>query len=593
VTEGSNASERAPDDLRTFDATNALKSATVGDFRVGDLLWLGLAVVLVVGTGIGVRNPWPADEPRFALIARDMVGTGDWLFPRVGGDLYPDKPPIFFWLLSIGYWLTGSLRASFLIPSFIAACTVAGLVYDLGRRLFGRIAGLAAALTLVFTLQFALTMRGAQIDPTLCGLTTLSLYGLLRHLLLGPSWRWYFIGGLAAGVGVVTKGVGFLPLLVLLPYAFFKARGFKGLPQLNGGARWGLVVLGFLLGVSIWLVPMLIAVATRNDPSLVAYRNEILFHQTVERYAAAWHHVEPWYYFIVEVIPPLWLPFSLLLFWLVPKWKGAWTERDARVWLPFAWTLLTTFFFSLSTGKRGVYLFPALPGAVLAAAPYLEELYQRKGVRRAGLALAAVLVLGALGVLIAALRGGHLRDTLTQSVGDFRTPLISFVVLGATVWIFCAVRRPVLAWPAVFASLALVVSYTVLPNMDGERSTRTFMQHVLAKVPQGTDLAVASYKEQFLLYLDRPIVNFGHARWREGMQETYDAAAWLNARPGRVLLIPASSLEPCFRRTLRQDAGEASGDEWVLVTGKADETCASKGRPDRAINYRPPVVAAG
>jgi 4-amino-4-deoxy-L-arabinose transferase-like glycosyltransferase len=557
-------------------------------------LWLGLAVVLVVGTGIGVRNPWPADEPRFALIARDMVGTGDWLFPRVGGDLYPDKPPIFFWLLSIGYWLTGSLRASFLIPSFIAACTVAGLVYDLGRRLFGRAAGLAAALTLVFTLQFALTMRGAQIDPTLCGLTTLSLYGLLRHLLLGPSWGWYFIGGLAAGVGVVTKGVGFLPLLVLLPYAFFKMRGFNGLAQLDGGgARWALVVLGFLVGVAIWLVPMLTAVATRNDPSLVAYRNEILFHQTVERYAAAWHHVEPWYYFIVEVIPPLWLPLSLLLFWLVPKWKGAWHERDARVWLPLAWTILTTFFFSLSTGKRGVYLFPALPGAVLAAAPYLQELYQRKGVGRASLALGGVLILGALGALIAAVSGAHFRETLTKSVGDYLTPLISFLVLGAGAWIACAVRRPVLAWPAVFASLALVVSYTVLPNMDGERSTRTFMQQVLAKVPQGTDLAVAGYKEQFLLYLDRPIVNFGHARWREGMQETYDAAAWLNARPGRVLLLPASSLEPCFSQTPRQDAGEASGDRWVLVTGKADEICAAKGRTDRAIEYRPSVVAAG
>src|SRR6185436_5730935 len=150
-----------------------------------------------------------------------------------------------------------------------------------------------------------------------------------------------------------------------------------------------------------------VTVATRNDPSLIAYRNEILFHQTVDRYAAAWHHVEPWYYFLVEVIPALWLPLSLLLFWLVPKWKGAWKERDARVWLPLAWAILTTFFFSLSTGKRGVYLFPALPAAALAAAPYLQELYKRKGVGRASLALAAVLLLGALGVLVAARNGSH------------------------------------------------------------------------------------------------------------------------------------------------------------------------------------------
>src|SRR6185436_4253457 len=152
-----------------------------------------------------------------------------------------------------------------------------------------------------------------------------------------------------------------------------------------------------------------VTVATRNDPSLIAYRNEILFHQTVQRYAAAWHHVEPWYYFLVEVIPPLWLPLSLLLFWLVPRWKGAWQERDARVWMPLAWALLTTFFFSLSTGKRGVYLFPALP--------------------------AAVLVVGALGVLVAARDGSHLRATLTESVGDYRTPMICFLLLGTTAWV--------------------------------------------------------------------------------------------------------------------------------------------------------------
>ena len=568
-----------------------------GAARLSDLLWLGLALVLVIGTGIGMRMPWPADEPRFALIARDMVASGDWLFPRIGGDLYPDKPPVYFWLLSIGYWLTGSLRASFLIPSLLSSCVVAGCIYDLGRRLFGRQAGLAAALLLVFSLQFVLTMRGAQIDPTLCGLTTLSLYALLRHLLLGPSWGWYFIGGVAAGLGVVTKGVGFLPLLALIPYAIFRARNFNGLPRFEGGARWGLVAVGFVLGAAVWLVPMLVGVATRNDPALVAYRNEILFHQTVQRYAAAWHHVEPWYYFIVEVIPPLWLPFSLLLFWLVPRWKASFKERDARVWLPLSWVILTTIFFSLSTGKRGVYLFPALPGAALAAAPYLTDLFRRRGVGRASLALGAVLVLVALAISIAAFTGNPRLARLLASAGENGAqligPIVAFAILGAIAWVVTAIHRPLLAWPAVLASLALVASYTVIPTLDGERSARIFMEHALARVPPGTDFAISGYKEQFLLYLDRPVVNFGHARWREGMQEAYDAAAWLNAVPGRMVMIPAAAVQACFGQTLKQEAGVSSGDVWVLATGKADDTCASRGHADRAILYRPPVLVAG
>jgi len=286
--------------------------------RDKNFYWLALAVLLLVATGMGLRDPWPADEPRFVLIARDMVLHGDWLFPRVGGDLYHDKPPLFFWLLATGYWITGSIRASFLIPSFLAACGILALVYDLVRRLAGREAALAGAMLLACTVQFPIVTRGAQIDATLCLLTTLSLYGLLRHLMLGPAWGWYFIGGLAAGLGVITKGVGFLPLLVLLPYPLLRARGFQPLPRFPGGARWSLAAIGFLAGIAIWLVPMLVAVAHSNDPQLIAYRDGILLQQTVKRYASAWHHLAPWYYFLVEVIPVLWSPASLLLFWLVP-----------------------------------------------------------------------------------------------------------------------------------------------------------------------------------------------------------------------------------------------------------------------------------
>ena len=51
-----------------------------------------------------------------------------------------------------------------------------------------------------------------------------------------------------------------------------------------------------LIAIGLWFVPMMIATSAGGD--LLAYRNEILFQQTVTRYADAWHHHEPiWYYF--------------------------------------------------------------------------------------------------------------------------------------------------------------------------------------------------------------------------------------------------------------------------------------------------------
>src|SRR5215218_10331318 len=103
-----------------------------------DLWWLIGFALLLMGIGLGLRDPWPADEPRFALVAQDMLRSGDWLIPRVGGDLYADKPPVFFWLLAASMALTGSVRLGFLLPSLLAGVGTVVLVYDLLRRVRGR-----------------------------------------------------------------------------------------------------------------------------------------------------------------------------------------------------------------------------------------------------------------------------------------------------------------------------------------------------------------------------------------------------------------------------------------------------------------------
>lgn len=569
-----------------------MSAAAPERFAWRDLLALALVALVLVGSGIGLRDPWPADEPRFASLARDMAASGDWLFPRVGGDLYQDKPPLYFWLLAASNALFGDFRGWFLLPSLLAAFGVLALVYDMGRRLAGREAAMATAIALASTLQFVIAARGAQIDPTLVLITTFSLYALLRHLIFGPAWGWYFAGGLAAGLGVITKGVGFLPILVLLPYALMRRARWAHLAPIDrGGARWALAPLGLLLGIASWFVPMVVAVALRGDPQLLAYRDEILFQQTVGRYGSAWHHVRPWYYFLVEVIPLLWLPWSMLLFWLVPRWRERLRLHDARVWLPLAWVLLVLVFFSLSAGKRGIYILPALPALAFAAAPLIVELLARQGVQRASIALAAVLA-GAGLVLAAGVALGHEKalELLRDARLDAIVPLYAFAVGGAAAVVMAARWRPVLAWPAVLACLTIAWGVGVAPRIDSERSARGFMNAVLEAVPRDRTLGLVAYKEQFLLHVDRPVVNFGHRRWREGSQEIFDASSWLAADPERrVLLVPGSLIAPCLSgpRLLRQPAGRASREDWFLVSGYPSGDCVRRGDPARAIRYRP------
>ncbi len=549
------------------------------------LLGLGL---LLLATGIGLRDPWPADEPRFALIARDMVESGEWLFPRVGGDLYHDKPPMFFWLIAAAYALTGSLRLSFLLPSLLAALGTLVLVYDLTRRLWNREAGLWAALVLLFTLQFTLQAHLAQIDATLCFFTALSLYGLLRHLLLKGGWRWYILGGFAAGIGVITKGVGFLPLLVLVPYAYARWRKWP-LPNLAATpARWGSAAIAFVGAIGLWLVPMLIAVAVSDDPTLEAYRDEILFQQTVSRYATAWHHQKPFYYYL-PVMLTLWLPFVVLFPWLLPRWIERLRARDARILVLLGWVVLVLLFFSVSPGKRGVYILPALPALAIASGEWLRGLWQRADVQRAGAVMALLVVLATAAAFIyltwfAPERAAELKD---QYGLRFLVPLAAIAVLDSMALLACGVRRGVLAGAWVLGLTWLVVSLAILPQMNAARSAARFVAHLEKLADPAGELGLLAYKEQFLLHLDRPSVNFGHSRWREGPLEAYDAARWLDARSDRQLLVPEKHVEPCFDEAReRIEVGVTSRERWYLVGSPADQECVSQGHAEHAFEYR-------
>jgi 4-amino-4-deoxy-L-arabinose transferase-like glycosyltransferase len=554
-----------------------------------DLLWLVGLALLLMATGLGLRDPWPADEPRFALVARDMLRSGDWLIPRVGGDLYADKPPVFFWLMAAAMSVTGSMRVGFLLPSLLAGIGAVVLVYDLLRRVRGREVAFAGGLLLLITFQFAWQFRQAQIDGVLCFFVTLSLYGLLRHLFAGPSLGWFYVGWFAAGIGVITKGVGFLPLLILVPFVVLAARGWPVAAAHRDG-RWWLGPVFFLAAVSVWFVPMMLVTSAGGE--LLAYRNEILFQQTVTRYAGAWHHHEPFWFFIVNVIPVLWLPLSALIPWLWPRWRAALRaeSRDTFVAVLLAWVVLVVLFFSASAGKRGVYVLPAVPALVMAAAPFLPEILRLRSSRRMAFVLACIIALGALlgaGCLsFDAAKAGR----VLQDYGI--APVLPLAVAGAGGLLALLVFRARDGWLAYGGTLAAVfvtVGYVIYPGIDTVRSGRAFMAEVAAASAGIEELGLVGAKEQYLLELDRPSFNFGHARWREKDAEAQDAAAWYAAKPGRALLVHQKTLVICFNGMQAQELGRANRQHWFLLTGGTpDPGCIERGDLSRARLYIPP-----
>ena len=558
-----------------------------------DLGWLLLAAVIVLGAGLGLRDPWPADEPRFALIARDMVHSGQWLFPHIAGELYSDKPPLFMWLVAALYAITGELRVAFLLPSLLAGLGMLALVHDLARRLWDRRVAMLAGWLLLASVQFALQARSAQLDALVAFWTTLGLYGLLRHLLLGPDWRWYAAAGLAMGCGVITKGVGFLPLLVLLPWAWWRWRRPASLPLVTGSWRqWLLGPAAMLLPIAAWLGPMLLVTWWSGDPALAAYRDDLLFRQTVTRYGDAWTHLRPAWYYLLEVIPWAWLPATLALPWLLPAWRRRLAAGDARLALLLGFTAAVLVFFSLSAGARGVYLLPALPAFVLAAAPALADgLLQHVGLRRLSAAsggLVGLLLIGAAAAIVLGVAG---LDERIAGAGFAPHGVVAVcAVLGLAAATLTAgglvMQREPAALAALLAASWLVYGFLGYPAANGARSAADLMAQVETAVPPARPLALSGWKEQMVLQAHRPLVHFGFRR--EAGAELRDAAAWLEANPAGRLLIAAEQMAPCLAVERAQPLAVRHGKSWMLADASAlTGACSGEGATSAARFYDP------
>lgn len=549
-----------------------------------ELYWFFAIAFVLLAAGIGLREPWPADEPRFVLVAQQMWDSGDWLFPQRGRELYPDKPPLYFWLLGAAYALVRDWTWAFLLPSLLAALGTLALTYDLGRRLWSHRAGLWAAVAVLAAVQFVYQAKRAQIDPTVTFFITLGVYGIARHTLLGPHWRWYWLGCFAAGLGVISKGVGFLTLFALIPYMAMRWRRWPGAlaPGAGYAGHWALGAVAFLAAIALWLVPMLVTALTGGDAGQRAYLDELLLRQTATRYTDPWQHRQPpWYY--LPVIAWFWLPFSLALPWLLPRWRDAWRAREARVWLPLGWALLVLLFFSASAGKRDMYILPMLPMVALAAAPYLDRITGSKRFRMLLLALVALLGLVFAVAGMAALlaepgfelkleteRGlAPANDTLWWLLAGIGTVML----LTLSGW-----RRGVLRVVAAALALLVIVLFTgTAVLLDDENSARAVMQRARAMAGPGAEIGLVGWREQNLLQARGPTVEFGFRRTQG--EQLAEGIAWLRAAPqSRWLFVLDEAIGPCVERTRTRRVGTANRRDWYLLDAGAIKAGCQPGR---------------
>jgi len=374
--------------------------------RVAALFLLFAAIWL---TNLGRWDLWGPDEPRYAQVAREMMRGGDYLVPHLNGQVYWEKPPLFFWAVAASSWLVdgdglGPSPLAARLPSAIAGLGTLLLTYLLARRIYGPSIALLSALILFSTVQFTGSATDAHLDSTLTLWTTATMFLFFRGYEKPSGGQKFFrLAYVAMGLGVLTKG----PVAILVPLV--SGGLFLLLKRDLSALRRVEPVKGLFLLVAIimlWLVPAGLSGGAE-------YFKYLVFTQSAGRAVKSFSHAAPFYYY-ADVFLADFLPWTLFLPFACIHYVRRKEARNSIIF-PFAWFVATFLFFSVMSGKRSLYLLPLYPPAAMIMGKFCADyLGMSRGQKEGRLALLRIpcclVFMGLLGIagLIALKSGGFL-----------------------------------------------------------------------------------------------------------------------------------------------------------------------------------------
>jgi 4-amino-4-deoxy-L-arabinose transferase-like glycosyltransferase len=460
------------------------------------LLWIVVAAVAVTAVDLGWRVLSTNDEARFAVLAQDILTRGDWLFPRINGAVYHNKPPLLAWLIALASWPLGYVtQLTAALPSAAAAVGMVLIVFVTGRTLFGTDAGRYAALMAVTTQGVFLHARLPMPDMLMALFVTASvaaLWPMLRGR-RGPYWVAFY--GFA-GLAFWAKGpAGLLPLAV----------GLACFAACERPAGWG--ALSPVRGLALLLAltaPWTLREALADS---VAAR-EVLLSEYLSWYL-------PQRLTVASVVAPWQNAFGVLFPWVlvVPAavaqavrfLRGRGAEREGVLFL-LVWAGVVFLLVCPSQQQRVRYYLPLAPPVVLLVGWWLAGVaVKRRPVSRMpwwAYGIAAGLLLIGAGAGLAS-RG--LPSDLAISLPTPGEGLVAGGALGLmAVALFFGIRQNRLrrGWPMAWAASAVLV----IVSYHGEVGRRNAESRYEPLAGAAVVAAWGVPELPWTFYLGRPVV---------------------------------------------------------------------------------------
>ncbi|MBN3908906.1 MAG: glycosyltransferase family 39 protein [Nostoc sp. NMS1] len=337
-------------------------------------------VLWLIFLGNSPLRDW--DEGTYALVAREIYRTGNWLYPTLQGEPFLLKPPLMQWLIAWCYQLGGVQEFTIRLPGAVLTALGVPLLYLVGRLAFKQnLPALFAALVYLTMLPVVRHGRLAMLD----GMTISFFLLLLFCLLKARQNRKYALGvGFCLGLIILTKGMIVL-LFGAIACLFLLAD--RQLYLLKSPYLW----VGILLG---------------NTPAIAwyiaqwqHYGNTFLeVHFQAQAFDRLTQTVEgnngPVWYYLLELVKYgfpwlLFLPGGLYL-----AWKKRYETWGSLVLLG---TIIYLGTISFMRTKLPWYVMPVYPFLALAIGANLSEVWQNRHFRVRWTIFLAIISIAGLG----------------------------------------------------------------------------------------------------------------------------------------------------------------------------------------------------
>ncbi len=497
-----------------------------------------LALYLLISTRTTL---WDRDEPRYARAAVEMVESGNYLVPAFNGQMWLDKPPLLYWLMSVPVRLLGPTEFACRFFGAVGSAITALLTFFIGRRLFGTKAGLWAMAILASTLMMLVVGSSALTDAILLPIIVAVMVVFTMSIGSVVTTAYVILIGIALGLGMLAKGpIGLMPIIVILVTLWLGKR-FKLDFKISYWQIGAALLLGFLI-FSAWALPA-------NKVSNGEFFRFFIGRHVISRAIKPMEHhggnflLYLPYYLIVIIVG--FFPWTLHLPGALSAIAGGRVGgSNGRIFL-FGWIAPPLIIMTLAVTKLPHYIlfiWPALAlavgGTIVASQQNMLNDRDKIWLRRGGWFFAPLVIAIAIGLIIG--------PWFVEVPGLCWSGLVSGIVL--LVMMVIAIHWQQANRPEVSAKVMLIgmfifmipVLFGVLPAVEQVKLSPPIAVAVKAKTLQNVPVATYKYGE--------PTLNFYIGRKIEVLQSEEAVVEWAKQPVPGVLVIPSDKLDEIQKR---------------------------------------------